>query len=55
MAIAPSLIGEELPAVTVPPFVKAGRRRPNDSIVLSGRIDSSRRTTWPDGVSTAIT
>ena len=40
-ASAPSLIGEELPAVTVPFVVKAGRRAASDSGVLSGRMHSS--------------
>src|SRR6266545_4653354 len=43
-AIAPSLIGEELPAVTVPPLLNAGLRAARASSEVEGRIDSSRVT-----------
>ena len=44
VAIAPSLIGEELPAVTVPSLVNAGFNAASFAAVVSGRIDSSRVT-----------
>ncbi len=43
-AAAPSEIWEELPAVIVPSFAKAGRRRARDSAVVSGRMPSSAVT-----------
>ena len=43
-AAAPSLIGDELPAVIVPSRLKAGFSFARLSTVVSGRIDSSRRT-----------
>jgi hypothetical protein len=42
--MAPSLIGEELPAVTVPSRLKEGASPRKVSTVLSGRMDSSRCT-----------
>ena len=42
--MAPSLIGEELPAVTVPPVLKADFSAASGSTVVSGRSDSSRPT-----------
>ncbi len=43
-AIAPSLMGDELPAVTVPSLVKAGFSAASAAGVVSARIDSSRIT-----------
>ena len=43
-AAAPSFSPEELPAVTVPPGLKAGRRRARVSAVVSGRGCSSTST-----------
>ncbi len=40
-AAAPSLSGEELPAVTVPPALKAGLSLARASMVVSGRGGSS--------------
>jgi hypothetical protein len=44
VAIAPSLTGEALPAVTVPSLVNAGFNAASLASVVSGRIDSSRLT-----------
>ena len=45
MAAAPSVMPEELPAVTVPPSsLKTGGSRPRATSVASGRMCSSRRT-----------
>jgi len=43
-AAAPSLMPEELPAVTVPSFWNTGRRRARDSAVVSARGCSSAET-----------
>ena len=45
-AAAPSFMGEALPAVTVPPGRKTGRRRARASSVVS-RTDSSRSSGAP--------
>ena len=42
---APSLIGDEFPAVTVPPAVNAGFRPASTSTVESSRMPSSRART----------
>src|SRR5690625_47106 len=52
-AEAPSFIGEELPAVTVPSGRNTGRRLANFSAVVSGRIDSSRSRSAPSTGSTS--
>ena len=44
-AAAPSESWEALPAVIVPSGENAGRRRPRDSVVVSGRTPSSVSTT----------
>ena len=43
-AIAPSFSGDELPAVTVPPVLKADGSAASRWAVVSGRTDSSRAT-----------
>ena len=48
-AAAPSLSGQELPAVTVPPSRKAGASEESFSSDVSGRGPSSRDTTVPSG------
>ena len=44
-AAAPSVICEELPAVTLPSTLKAGRSAPSPAAVVSRRTPSSARTT----------
>jgi hypothetical protein len=54
-AVAPSLIGDELPAVTGPFSENAERSFRSFSRLVSGRTDSSRRIVIPSGSSTGNT
>ena len=49
VAAAPSLSGQELPAVTLPSSLKTGLSVASFSIVVPGRGPSSRLTTVPSG------
>ena len=53
-AAAPSLRGQELPAVTLPSSLKAGLSVASTSRVVSGLIPSSWLTSLPSGVATVM-